>query len=128
MAAGSYGTYVPDTRKNVQSLTIPFTTDASGNVTISDSEAQADGEPIIRGELQRVIVSSTDLSNLFDMTVLDVNGVDLLNGWGGNLMNTEPTPIDFEDRPLVLDERIRPQIENGGNAKSGSVIIYYMLG
>lgn len=107
-----------------------WTSDASGNVSGTDTESLA-------GEILRVVTNpgATAPSDDYDLTITDADGVDLLVGVGANrdTANSEQTvPIIetlvaanphgsgvFFDGPLSL------AISNAGNAKQGVVTLYY---
>ncbi len=127
--AGKYTDIVDEKIGNVHTLTLGFTTDVHGTVSIDETAAVsiANFSPL-GGQLQRIIVTPTDLSDLFDMKVLDTNDVDILNSGGANLTNTEATVLNIANRTFVSGEFLRPQVTDGGNGKKGTVKIYYMLG
>lgn len=66
-------------------------------------------------------LAGTQPTNLFDATLLDSDGLDLLGGGGANLLNTGPTLIqlDVEFRGGVL----YPTIVNAGNSKTITLVI-----
>lgn len=89
---------------------------------------------VIRGGFIRQIQfvpdgGGTQPTNLYDVTLLDANSVDLLAGAGADLSNaaskiTVPTAPIFLD--TLLNTMVYPTVANAGNAKGG--IIYIWVG
>src|SRR5258708_2022396 len=132
MAAGSitfsypYGAFSLFNR-----VVLAWTSDASGNVN---------GLPTgnINGTICKVeFVPGTGGSqptDLYDVTLTDAAGVDVLAGQGANLSQTTATAVvpgvSFKDgtttsaAPCVVAEALTLNVSNAGNAKSGQVILY----
>lgn len=67
-------------------------------------------------------------TDLYDVTVLDADGVDVIRGAGANLSNaaaSAATPItSVALRYFVEAGALTLTVTNAGNAKSGTVILY----
>lgn len=68
---------------------------------------------------------------LYDVTVLNADGMDVLNSTGLNLPSgvTDPANMrspmtDDGGYPYLWQETVAPKVENAGAAKSGTVILY----
>jgi hypothetical protein len=101
-----------------------WTTDASGNVSANTATLQF--KPGYLRQI-RFIPSGggTQPTNNYDVTLVDGSGVDLLNGKGANLSNASGLyltwlPGIYYDGVQTLDF----VVANGGNAKSGTVVIW----
>jgi hypothetical protein len=103
---------------------LAWTSDASGNVT-------SNSVPVKTGELLQVSFipgsGGTQPSDLYDMTIADANGVDILAGGGANLSNATATtvagPISTYLRRYLEEGNITPSISNAGNAKTGTIVL-----
>ena len=94
-------------------------------------------EPIV-GEILRVQFvpdgGGTAPTNLYDVTLTDANGQDVLAGQGANLSDTVTTNVcpgvPLKDgtttsvRPMVVAETLTLVIANAGNGKGGKVVLY----
>lgn len=110
--------------------TFEWLSDGSGNAVL------ASGIPV-SGEIKRVVfVPSLTLppTALYDVTLTDENGIDVLGAQGANLPasgNTNVCPgVPMKDgtttttRPFVVDDVLTLNVSNAGSAKSGKVIVY----
>ena len=115
--------------RTVKKLELDWLCDASGNVNGVDTEA-------ISGEILRVTFTpdggGTAPTNLYDVTLDDEDGIDVLNGKGANLSNTTTTSIaplygdgTTTNRPVAVDGKLTLDVSNAGNAKGGIVAVYY---
>ena len=123
------GTIDIDTSKPVQRMDIDWTCDGSGDFV-------ADVGPLY-GTINRVVanhVTTLGPTTLYDLTVEDEDGVDLLSGTGANITTATARTVmacfmlDRETtattiRPMVAGE-LTVTIENAGVSKSGTVRIY----
>jgi hypothetical protein len=115
--SGAYG-YKPCT-----TLTWPFTTDASGDVTEQTSV-------IINGGINRVVTNpdNTDTpTTLWDLTLTDEDGVDVLAGNGADrdsADNGASEQIVLGATNPAVTSKLTFTVANGGNAKKGVVIVY----
>lgn len=79
--------------------------------------------------------SSNQPTDLYDVTVTDENGFDVLSGQGANLSNSansEVIPgVPLKDGTTTsvglrsIDDKLTLNVTNAGNAKTGSVVIFY---
>jgi hypothetical protein len=103
---------------------LAWLSDASGNVS-------ANSVSVKTGELIQVTfipgTGGTQPSDAYDMTIADVNGVDVLGGGGANLSQTTITtvacPISTYFRRHFEEGTLTPSISNAGNAKTGTIVI-----
>ena len=132
MASGSYDTIVDNRLGNICSLRYGWTSDASaGTVTQTDSEAKTAGIPAITGTLLRVITipdsDTTQPDNLYDITLLESNGFDLLGAAGANRSESNTEALVIARFPFV-QERLRMQGSAMGNSNGGTIEIIYERG
>lgn len=112
----------------VQRRVVAWTSDASGN---------ADGNIGISGTLLRVAfkpdTGDSQPTNLYDVTLTDYSGIDVLNGAGANLSNaaasaTVPLTTGSDGvtmLPTVVSDTLTLNVTNAGNAKRGELILYF---
>lgn len=139
LSLSAAGTVVVTTAENVPGTiiySVAWTSDASGNVTGNVSSAWGLTSGLvypIRGKLTQVKVipntSTTQPTNLFDLTIVDSDGASLLVidsvDWGANLSNAAPKIGPFT-LPVYLDgtKTLDVRIANAGNAKTGVVQLW----
>lgn len=104
---------------NVTKYTVAWTSTAGGAVS-------GNAFQIRRGELVQVKVipgsGGTQPTDLYDLTIEDADGVDLLAGAAANLSNSESAIFIW---PLsYLDNTVDVVIANAGSAKTGTVILW----
>ena len=102
-----------------RSYRMTWTSDGSGDVS-------ATAVPIVSGLLRSVTVipvtsGGTQPDNLFDVTLLDVDALDLLGGGGANCVNTGPTMIDMG--VVFPGGNVYPTVANAGAANVGEIVI-----
>lgn len=107
----------------VLKYTVVWTSDASGNVSGNTFDVRY-------GELRQVKtipgaggVAPTDL---YDVTLTDPDGVDVLAGAGANLSGTVAAilePTINSQRPYLEAQTLTLNVSNAGNAKSGTLIL-----
>jgi hypothetical protein len=104
---------------------------------ISDG-GSADGSVEVHGTILKVqfIPSAVDApTDNYDVTLTDLAGADVLRGQGADLdtatVKTFIPLVDATDGtnnlqfPCVVDEELVVAVRNAGNAKQGSIVIYY---
>lgn len=113
-----------DGYKPVATATWPFTTDVSGDVTEETTAT-------INGQISRVAVNpdNTDTpTTLWDFTLKDEDGVDLLCGDGAD-RDAADSGASEQVAPCppcpAINSKLTFTVANGGNAKKGVVIVYY---
>lgn len=108
---------------HVMRYTYHWTSDASGNVSGDTSTVVLRDGHIIKMEYVPDGGGSQP-SDLYDLTLLDANSVDLLNGIGANLSNATSTIILAPDLWVDRAEHLQIVVANAGNAKGGTVSIW----
>ena len=117
--------------RTVEKFTLDWLSDASGNVNGTHTT-------LLCGALLRVVFipdsGGTQPTDLYDATLEDDNGLDILAGQGANLSNATTTHIrpglpmkdgtTTSTAAIVLDDTLELKISNAGNAKGGNVILY----
>lgn len=80
---------------------------------------------IKRGSLLRLVfvpnAAGTQPSDLYDVTLLDSNSIDILAGSGGDLSNA--SAISFEPETTIEPGTFTLAVANAGNAKGGTVVL-----
>lgn len=92
----------------------------------------------ISGDIRRVdIIPSTQdaPTSLYDVTLTDQDGVDILAGQGADSSETATESVcvgvplkdgtTTRTRPVVVDGTLTLNVTNAGDTKSGNVIVYY---
>lgn len=114
-----------DVGERWESYLCSFVTDATGRVSTDLFH--------INGVLERITIVPTSTSNLWDVTLSDISGVDVLAANGMNQSNTVASsfvprvahlPADASGTnysPVVLSQSLALRITNGGNAKAGKI-------
>lgn len=128
--AGSVTITYSETR-TVKKVTLDWLSDASGDVSGTHTK-------YLSGVLERVVFipdsGGTQPTDLYDITLEDDNGMDVLAGQGANLSNANTTNIcpgvPLKDgsttsvKPMIVDDLLELKVSNAGNAKGGQVILY----
>lgn len=102
--------------------TLAWTSTAGGAVS-------GNAFPVKRGRVIQVkfmpTLVSTQPSDLYDVTLIDEESVDLLNGQGANLSNAEGLYLQFNP-PLWHDDTqdLDLVVANAGAAKTGTVYLW----
>lgn len=107
----------------VLKYTIVWTSDASGVVSANTFDVRY-------GELRQVKfipgAGGVAPTALYDVTVTDPDGVDILAGSGADLSATAAAiviPHVNSDRLYLEAQTLTPVVANAGNAKSGTIIL-----
>lgn len=110
-------------------ITIDWTSHTDGTVTQAFPKAYS-------GIIERVVFNpgATAPANLYDVTLTDDQGVDVLAGQGANLSDTATTHVKpgvpFKDgtttsvAPVVIDDTLTLNITNAGSGKTGTIVVY----
>lgn len=122
-----------DYRQNGTDLvehTFEWLSDASGNATLPSGLA-------VSGQIERVVFipsSSAAPTALYDVTLTDEHGIDVLAGQGANLSATVKSSvkpgIPLKDGtttstvPTVVDGILTLNVSNAGDSKGGTVLVY----
>lgn len=107
-------------RGNFAKVSFACTTDADGDATGSTT-ARFTGE-VIRAVFVPA-AGGTQPTNLFDVTVTDDDGYDILAGQGADLSNAAVT-TKVASMGAVVNDVLTVVLENGGNAKQATVHVY----
>lgn len=111
------------THRSIKSLSLAWTSDgATGAVS---------GIPttnVISGEVLRFAFvpsgGGTAPTALYDVTLLDSNGADLMDGHGADRSATAAEQILTTAR-MAVDGPVTLTVANAGNSKQGTVVVYY---
>jgi len=119
--AGSVAASSADIGGGFTKYTIAWTSDAAGAVSGNTVDVK-------RGHLRQVKykpdAGGTQPTDLYDVTLLDADGADLLAGGGANLSNVNAS-IAVPTAPILLEgQSVTPTVANAGNAKGGTIILY----
>lgn len=110
-------TYV-ETR-TVKRVALAWVSDASGVVSGTLTKT-------LSGEIARVSFvpdgGGTQPSDLYDLTLLDADGTDVLSAAGANLSNASKTNSVVPGR--LVDSTLELSITNAGNAKGGTLVLW----
>ena len=127
----------PGSSRAVRVLEWDWLSDASGDCDVSTTgSANASGVTGTVVGLHAVPeAGGTIPTDDYDVTVVDGNGVDILNGAGANLNQLVASvenyrfPADFLNTgPIVIvDQELTLVVANGGNAKGGVIRVYILL-
>ncbi|KKW45010.1 MAG: hypothetical protein UY96_C0034G0009 [Parcubacteria group bacterium GW2011_GWB1_56_8] len=126
--AGSI-TFTESRSRTVQSVSMLWVSSAAGAVSGIAS-------PQISGEILRAVFSpgaaGLQPTDLYDVTLLDEDGFDVLAGKGANRSNVnkeQVTPLTGDgvttNQRISVDGTLELQVANAGNAKSGTLTIYF---
>jgi len=123
--AGSITVTTADLGGSITRYTVAWTASAGGAVSGTTFDVKAGRLVEVR---QLPSSGPTQPSNLYDVTVLDGNSVDVLVGGGANLSNSAPTytaPALSSGYPVYLEAgQLTPTVANAGNATTGQVVLY----
>lgn len=120
-AAGTLTATTSDVGGGTTKYSVAWVSDASGNVTTNTFAVK-------KGHLVEAKFipngGGTQPSDLYDMTIADADGLDVLNGTGANLSQSTVTFV-AATAPLLLEGgNLTPSISNAGNAKGGTFILF----
>jgi len=82
------------------------------------------------GEILRVVqipgTSGNQPTDLYDMTIVDGDSLDVLFGNGANISNAASSQVHWRTSSLaaIVNSTLTIHVTNAGNAKSGSTIVY----
>lgn len=120
--AGSIGTAtVQQSAGGFESRRMTFTTD-SGAGTLASVAVELRPGYLISAEVIPVTSGGTQPTNLFDLTLLDGDSLDLLGGRGANCVNTGPTLFPFSPPLPWVGGSVYPTLAAAGNSKVGEFV------
>ena len=110
----------------VRKIVWDWTSD-NGSPSTGDATKQTDkyydGEIIAVAQLPNT--GGTQPTNLYDVTITDEEGHDVILGLGANLVNTGPTYKAKKDGlGAVATSKLTLNVTNAGAAKTGTVIVW----
>jgi len=117
----TYGTTNKTNAKSAKSFRMAWTSDASGNVS---------GLPTrkINGKIRQLVTipgaGGLAPTTLYDITLLDSDGRDVLAGVGANRSATLPEASAIIEQ-IVDDSALTLVVSAAGNAKQGTAVVYY---
>lgn len=100
--------------------TIVWTSDASGNVS---GNAFGVGAGWVLAVKFIPSTGGTVPTTLYDITVVDTDGVDVVRGAGANLSATVPSISAAPEIAFHMGGNLDVVVANAGNAKSGTVVL-----
>lgn len=121
-AAGTATVTIADVGNGVTKYTVAWTSSAAGAVS-------GNAFAVKKGLLLQVKfvpgTAGTQPTDLYDVTLVDTDSVDLLNSQGANLSNSTSKRLLW-DPPLFNDatQNLDVVVANAGNAKTGTVLLY----
>jgi hypothetical protein len=93
----------------------------------TDGSVSGIGLPLPPGRLStlKVVPASggTQPTNLFDLTLVDGDGLDVLGGRGADLSNAAPTLLQFDPPMPFPGGHLSPTVANAGSGKSGTLVL-----
>jgi hypothetical protein len=115
-------------QETIRQLRLAWTSDAAGAVSGTLVHAS--------GELVRVVfipgTGGVVPTTLYDVTIEDADGLDVLAGKGANLSEVNKTQIvpligdgTTTQQRVALSSTLELKVANAGNAKQGTVVLYY---
>ena len=106
-------------------------------VSAADGTATVASTVAVSGYIVRVVTipsASAAPTTLYDVTLTDADGIDILAGQGANLSATVAASVcpgtPFKDgtttsvTTMIVDGILTLNVTNAGNAKAGSVVVY----
>ena len=103
----------------VSLLKCVWVSDASGDVSGTASSKRYDGALLMLA----TVPSATAPTTLYDLTVLDGNGLDVLAGTGADRSATV-TEYVVASLGAVAESTLTVTVANAGNAKGGTVYLW----
>lgn len=111
------------TGRSVKMVTFAWTSDASGDVSGGAVSNVVDAEVI--AHVSSPNLAGTQPTNLYDVTILDDNSLDILGAQGANMVNTGDN-YNFDSKLLgaASASTLTVVVANAGNAKTGTEYIW----
>lgn len=108
--------------QTIKKYTISWTSDAAGAASANTT--------VLSGSIARINfvpnTGATQPTDLYDVTIKDGDGIDILLGAGADLSNANATTIIplISSNKIVVNDKLAIAISNAGNAKTGSITLY----
>jgi hypothetical protein len=96
----------------------------------SDGAGAADGATTgdFSGKIEALVTvpngGGTQPTDLYDLTVVDDDGTDVLSGAGANRSNASTQVVLSASLGIVANDRLTLHVTNAGAAKGGTVYVY----
>ena len=121
--AGSI-TYTEETVGDVTLVVADWTSDASGDVTGNATTYAKFSGKVIYAAFEPD-GGGTQPSDNYDVSVLDKNSNDVLNGLGANRSNAATVYVDeYDGLGACANTTLTVTVDNAGNAKGGKVYLW----
>jgi len=120
--AGSI-TYTEETHGSVKLVKADWLSDASGDVTGNATTEYYSGDVVYFATVPDA--AGTQPTDNYDVTVLDKNSLDVVNGLAANRSNASTQYVDkFDGLGAIANSQITVTVANAGNAKGGITYIW----
>jgi hypothetical protein len=119
----AFSTKSAEAGRVVNSLTLEWTSDGSGNATVVSDD--------VRGVILRIVTNpgSAAPTDSYDATLTDADGIDVAAGLlvDRDTTNSESVwPVDLTSGlPFAVSGPLTLNISNAGSAKNGTVVVYF---
>jgi hypothetical protein len=124
LTAAAVGTNVitEETFGSIRKIKCAWVSDAAGNVSGTLTLGA------YNGAIERLVTvpsgGGTAPTTLYDITILDEDGTDVLMGAGADRSATVTEQVQRTSLGVVANDRLELRIANAGNAKQGTVYLY----
>jgi hypothetical protein len=109
-------TVIERSHTSVKKITWTWTSDASGNADLVTTQAYD-------GVIQRLVTvpsgGGTAPTNLYDVTITDADGFDVLLGAGANRAAASTEQVAASSLGVAAGDKLTLNVSNAGNAKAG---------
>lgn len=106
--------------------------DVSWGITTNGTiEKQLTNSVPVSGEIERVVINANDTTNFYDLSIIDVHGIDVLAGMGADVSNVlfEAQASNDTNLPIAVTGALLVRITNYTGAAStvtgGTFSVYY---
>jgi len=115
-------TVTEETFSTMSKITFSWTSNASGAASGATTNNYS-------GVIYRIVFepgsSATQPTDLYDVTLTDDDGIDILDGAGGDLSNATTDQLQgLIGVSAVANSKLTLTISNAGDSKTGTVIVY----
>jgi hypothetical protein len=123
MAVAGSITYTEETHGSVRLVKADWLSDAAGDVTENATTEHYSGVILYAAFVPDA--GGTQPTDQYDVTVLDKNSLDVLNGLGANKSNSVTAYADqYDGLGAVANSKLTVTVDNAGNAKGGIVYLW----
>jgi hypothetical protein len=96
-------------------------------VSAADGSASGFTPTTVTGEVMRFVAipdgGGTQPTNLWDVTLTDDDGYDIITGQGANLSNAAPTTV-VDSMGAICNDRVHVTAANMGDTKGATLYLY----